>query len=85
MPIVEPEVDIKNPDKKGSEAGAQEGNPGRARQAAGQSASDAEAHDSDVDNFYAELVKHPRVLKVVALSGSYRVMRRTSAWRSRTA
>ncbi len=26
----------------------------------------------EVDNFYAELVKHPRVLKVVALSGGYR-------------
>ena len=25
----------------------------------------------DVDNFYAELIKHPRVLKVVALSGGY--------------
>ena len=25
----------------------------------------------EVDNLYAELVKHPRVLKVVALSGGY--------------
>jgi fructose-bisphosphate aldolase class I len=25
----------------------------------------------DVDNFYTELIKHPRVLKVVALSGGY--------------
>ncbi|HEU4591069.1 MAG TPA: hypothetical protein VFS13_09185, partial [Steroidobacteraceae bacterium] len=25
----------------------------------------------DVDNYYAELIKHPRVLKVVALSGGY--------------
>ena len=25
----------------------------------------------DVDNFFAELIKHPRVLKVVALSGGY--------------
>jgi len=25
----------------------------------------------DVDNLYADLVKHPRVLKVVALSGGY--------------
>ena len=25
----------------------------------------------EVDNFYADLVKHPRVLKVVALSGGY--------------
>jgi fructose-bisphosphate aldolase class I len=25
----------------------------------------------DVDNFYAELIDHPRVLKVVALSGGY--------------
>jgi fructose-bisphosphate aldolase class I len=25
----------------------------------------------DVDNFYTDLIKHPRVLKVVALSGGY--------------
>jgi fructose-bisphosphate aldolase class I len=25
----------------------------------------------EVDNFYTELIKHPRVLKVVALSGGY--------------
>ena len=46
VPIVEPEVDIKNPDKKGSEEVLKKEIHRGARQAAGQPAGDAEAHDS---------------------------------------
>ncbi len=46
VPIVEPEVDIKCPDKAGAEEGAEGRVAGCARQAAGESAGDAEAHDS---------------------------------------
>jgi fructose-bisphosphate aldolase class I len=42
-----------------------------ARRAPGGAAGDAQAHDPSVDDFYADLVKHPKVLRVVALSGGY--------------
>jgi fructose-bisphosphate aldolase class I len=71
MPIIEPEVNIHCPDKKGAEALLK--------------AAIIEKLDSlpagevvmlkltlpEQDDFHAELVKHPRVLKVVALSGGY--------------
>jgi fructose-bisphosphate aldolase class I len=71
VPIIEPEVDIHCPDKAGAEALLK--------------ASLLKALDTlpagqlvmlkltlpEVDDLYADLVKHPRVLKVVALSGGY--------------
>lgn len=71
MPIIEPEVDIHCPDKSGAEVLLK--------------AALAERLDSlpagqlvmlkltlpEQDDFYAEFVKHPKVLKVVALSGGY--------------
>jgi len=71
VPIVEPEVDIKCPDKAGAE---------KVLKAELQAALDKLPADKqvmlkltipEVDNLYADLVKHPRVLKVVALSGGY--------------
>lgn len=71
VPIVEPEVDIKCPDKAGAE---------KILKAALKKGLDAlpEGHLvmlkltlPNEDNLYAEFVKHPRVLKVVALSGGY--------------
>jgi len=71
VPIVEPEVDIKAPDKAGCE---------KVLKAELQAALDKLPADKqvmlkltipEVDNLYADLVKHPRVLKVVALSGGY--------------
>ena len=71
VPIVEPEVDIHNPDKAGSE---------KVLKAELLSALDALPANQqvmlkltipEVDNFFSDLVKHPRVLKVVALSGGY--------------
>ncbi|HWH28996.1 MAG TPA: class I fructose-bisphosphate aldolase, partial [Mycobacteriales bacterium] len=71
VPIIEPEVDIHSPTKAEAEALLK---AGILRQ--------LESHDSelpimlkltlpDEDNFYAELVDHPHVLRVVALSGGY--------------
>jgi fructose-bisphosphate aldolase, class I len=71
MPILEPEIDIKSPQKGEAEEIL------RDRLAAGL---DSIPHDQAVmfkltlpeeDDFYRSLVEHPRVLKVVALSGGY--------------
>ena len=71
VPIVEPEVNIKCPDKAGAE---------KVLNAELKAALDKLPADKqvmlkltipEVDNLYADLVKHPRVLKVVALSGGY--------------
>ena len=71
IPIVEPEVNIKCPDKKGAEE-----NLKKELKAAldmlpeGQQVM-LKLTIPEVDNLYADFVKHPRVLKVVALSGGY--------------
>jgi len=71
VPIIEPEVDIHSPDKAGAEALLK--------------ASILDTLDTlpagelvmlklalpDQDDFYAEFVRHPKVLRVVALSGGY--------------
>ena len=71
VPIVEPEVDIHCPDKAGAE---------KLLKAALKKGLDALPAGQLVmlkltlpneDDLYAEFVKHPRVLKVVALSGGY--------------
>jgi fructose-bisphosphate aldolase, class I len=71
MPIVEPEVDIHSPDKGDAEA--------LLKTAIGEHLGKLPAGRSvmlkltlpEQDNFYAELTNHPKVLKVVALSGGY--------------
>jgi fructose-bisphosphate aldolase, class I len=71
MPIVEPEVDIHCPDKAGAEALLKAAlrehlgklPPGRSVM--------LKLTLPEQDDFYAELVRHPNVLKVVALSGGY--------------
>ena len=71
MPIIEPEVDIHSPTKVESE---------EMLKAAIHRNLDALADGTEVmlklslpsvDNFYADLIAHPKVLKVVALSGGY--------------
>ncbi|MGY0562527.1 MAG: fructose bisphosphate aldolase [Paraglaciecola chathamensis] len=71
MPIIEPEVDINSPEKAQAEA---------LLKAAILAQLDALDPDQTVmlkltlpeeTNFYSELVEHPKVLKVVALSGGY--------------
>jgi fructose-bisphosphate aldolase class I len=71
MPIVEPEVDIHCPDKPGAEALLKAALlDGLAKLPANQQVMLKLTLPSK-DDFYAELVKHPKVLKVVALSGGY--------------
>ncbi len=71
VPILEPEVDIHAPDKAEAEALL------RDALLAGLDAVPADAKVMfkltlpEVDDFYASLVAHPRVLRVVALSGGY--------------
>ena len=71
MPIIEPEVDIKTPNKDKAE---------ELLKAAILKELDALKPDQRVmlkltipekDNLYADLIKHPNVLRVVALSGGY--------------
>ena len=71
VPIIEPEVDIKCPDKAGAE---------KLLKAALKKGLDALPDGQLVmlkltlpneDDLYAEFTRHPRVLKVVALSGGY--------------
>ena len=71
VPIVEPEVDIKNPDKKGSEAVLKKEILAELDKLPANQQVMLKLTIPDVDNFYTELIKHPRVLKVVALSGGY--------------
>jgi len=72
VPILEPEVDIHSPGKAAAEALL------KPAILAGLAALGADDYVMlkltlpDVDDVYTELVRHPRVLRVVALSGGYR-------------
>jgi fructose-bisphosphate aldolase class I len=76
MPIIEPEVDIHATDKQGAES--------LLKAAILRSSTRSRRHQQvmlkltipSVDDFYADLVKHPKVLRVVALSGAIRGRRR---------
>lgn len=71
MPIIEPEVDIHCPDKAKAEALLKDAIKEKlAALPAGQTVM-LKLTLPEQDDFYAELVKHPKVLKVVALSGGY--------------
>jgi fructose-bisphosphate aldolase class I len=71
VPILEPEIDIHSPEKAEAEALL------KPAILAGLDSLGADEHVMlkltlpEVDDFYAELVRHPRVLRVVALSGGY--------------
>ena len=71
VPIVEPEVDIKCPDKKGAEVVLKQEILAQLDKLPANQQVMLKLTIPDVDNYYAELIKHPRVLKVVALSGGY--------------
>src|SRR6516165_10366016 len=71
MPIIEPEVDIHCPDKAGAEALLKAALLEELdKLPAGQSVM-IKITLPEQDNFYADCIKHPKVLKVVALSGGY--------------
>jgi fructose-bisphosphate aldolase, class I len=71
VPIIEPEIDIRSPEKAEAEAML------KAAILEGLGSIGADQYVMlklsipDVDDFYADLVRHPRVLRVVALSGGY--------------
>jgi len=71
VPIVEPEVDIKCPDKKGAEAVLKTELKAALDKLPANQQVMLKLTIPDVDNLYQDLTKHPRVLKVVALSGGY--------------
>jgi fructose-bisphosphate aldolase class I len=71
VPIVEPEIDIHSPEKSEVEAMLKAAVlAGLASLAANESVM-LKLTLPDLDDFYADLVSHPRVLRVVALSGGY--------------
>jgi len=71
VPIVEPEVDIKCPDKKGAETALHTELEAALDKLPANQQVILKLTIPDVDNLYLDLTKHPRVLKVVALSGGY--------------
>lgn len=71
VPIVEPEVDIKCPDKAGAEKILKAELLAQLDKLPATQQVMLKLTLPDVDNFFKELVAHPRVLKVVALSGGY--------------
>jgi fructose-bisphosphate aldolase class I len=71
VPIVEPEVDIKCPDKKGAEENLKKELKAALDMLPESQQVMLKLTIPEVDNLYADFVKHPRVLKVVALSGGY--------------
>ena len=71
VPIIEPEVDIHSPEKAAAEEMLKAGIL-RALGALGEGEQVMlKLTLPETDNFYADLVAHPQVLKVVALSGGY--------------
>lgn len=71
VPIIEPEVDIHCPDKAAAETLLKAGILAHLDRLPANQDVMLKLTLPSVDDFYKELVAHPRVLKVVALSGGY--------------
>jgi len=71
MPIIEPEVDIKSPDKAQCETLLKSAIQKRLDQLGPGLCVMLKLTLPTIDDFYADLVRHPKVLRVVALSGGY--------------
>ena len=71
VPIIEPEVDIKSPEKAAAEVLLREALLVELNQQPATQPVMLKLTLPDTANFYAELVRHPSVLRVVALSGGY--------------
>ena len=71
VPIIEPEVDIHSPEKAAAEALLKSSVLARLEQLSGEQKIMLKLTLPERDNFYADCVNHPKVLKVVALSGGY--------------
>jgi fructose-bisphosphate aldolase, class I len=72
VPILEPEVDIKSPEKASAEAKLKASILRHLEGLAGDQRVMFKLTLPEEDSFYADLVDHPSVVKVVALSGGYR-------------
>jgi fructose-bisphosphate aldolase, class I len=71
MPIVEPEVDIHCPEKANAEESLKAAILAKLNQLPQGQMVMLKLTLPEQDNFYADFVKHPKVLRVVALSGGY--------------
>jgi fructose-bisphosphate aldolase class I len=71
VPIIEPEVDIHCPDKAAAEKLLKQGILAELDQLTDDQTVMLKLTLPEQDNFYRECIEHPRVLKVVALSGGY--------------
>jgi fructose-bisphosphate aldolase class I len=71
MPIIEPEVDIHCQDKAAAEALLKTALKDNLNKLPAKQMVMLKLTLPEQDDFYAELTKHPKVLKVVALSGGY--------------
>ena len=71
VPIIEPEVDIKSPEKAAAEVLLKEALLSQLNSLSGDQGIMLKLSLPTVDDFYADLVAHPRVIRVVALSGGY--------------
>ena len=71
VPIIEPEIDIHSPEKGQAEVLLKDAMLGEIDQLGADQHVMLKLTLPDVDDFYAELVAHPNVLRVVALSGGY--------------
>ncbi len=71
VPIIEPEVDIHCPQKAEAEQLLRDGMREEIDKLSGNQIIMLKLTLPEQDNFYQELVEHPQVLKVVALSGGY--------------
>jgi fructose-bisphosphate aldolase class I len=71
VPIVEPEVDIHCPDKAGAENLLKAAILGKLNALPASERVMLKLTLPDKDNLYADFISHPRVLRVVALSGGY--------------
>ena len=71
VPIVEPEVDIHCPEKAEAEAALKSAILEKLNQLPAGQLVMLKLTLPEQDNFYADSVKHPKVLRVVALSGGY--------------
>jgi fructose-bisphosphate aldolase, class I len=71
VPILEPEVDIHSPDKQASEELLREQITAHLDQLPDEQRIMLKLSIPTVDGFYSPLIEHPKVLRVVALSGGY--------------
>jgi len=71
VPIIEPEIDIHSEQKAAAEVLLQAAIRAQLDELGGDQPVMLKLTLPDDDGFYAELVEHPRVLRVVALSGGY--------------